>query len=46
MLNNKADMVENYIRNRLAEQQKGWIELSRTELAGKVSCAPSTEFIK
>ena len=41
MLNNKADMVENYIRNRLAEQQKGWIELSRTELAGKVSCAPS-----
>ncbi len=41
MLNKKADVVENYIRNRLAEKQEGWIELSRTELADKVSCAPS-----
>ena len=41
MLNNKADIVENYIRDRLAEQAQGWIELSRTELADKISCAPS-----
>ena len=41
MLNNKADIVENYIRSRLAEKQEGWIELSRTELADKISCAPS-----
>ena len=41
MLNNKADIVENYIRSRLAEKQDGWIELSRTELADKISCAPS-----
>lgn len=39
--NNKADIVENYIRDRLAEQAKGWVELSRTELADKISCAPS-----
>lgn len=41
MLNNKADIVENYIRDRLAEQAKGWVELSRSELADKISCAPS-----
>ncbi len=41
MLNNKADIVENYILEQLAEQQEGWIELSRTKLADKISCAPS-----
>ena len=41
MVDNKADIVENYIRNQLAGKQDGWIELSRTELADKISCAPS-----
>ncbi|MBQ7704838.1 MAG: CtsR family transcriptional regulator [Selenomonadaceae bacterium] len=38
---NKADVVENYILEQLAKQQEGWIELKRTELADKISCAPS-----
>ena len=38
---NKADIVENYILDQLAEQQEGWVELSRAELADKISCAPS-----
>lgn len=41
MLNNKADIVEKYIRKQLEKQQEGSIELNRTELAGKISCAPS-----
>ncbi len=41
MLNNKADTIENYILKRLAEQSKGCVELKRTELADKISCAPS-----
>lgn len=41
MMNNKADAIENYILKRLSEQQEGKIELKRTELAGKVRCAPS-----
>ena len=41
MLNNKADIVENYILEQLAGQQEGWIELSRTKLADQISCAPS-----
>lgn len=41
MLNNKADIVENYILKQLAEQAAGFVELSRSELADKISCAPS-----
>lgn len=41
MLNNKADIVENYILKQLKEQAEGFVELSRSELAGKISCAPS-----
>lgn len=41
MLNNKADTIEEYILQQLAQQQKKSVELSRTELADKVSCAPS-----
>ena len=41
MLNNKADIVENYILKQLEEQAAGFVELSRSELAGKISCAPS-----
>ena len=41
MLDNKADIVENYILNQLAKQNEGFIELNRTELADAMSCAPS-----
>ena len=41
MLDNKADIVENYILNQLAKQSEGFIELNRTELADAMSCAPS-----
>ena len=41
MLNNKADIVENYIRKQLEEQDAGFVELNRSELADKISCAPS-----
>lgn len=41
MLNNKADTIEEYILKLLSEQQEGWLELKRTELADKISCAPS-----
>ena len=41
MLNNKADIVENYILKQLADQSDGFVELSRSELADKISCAPS-----
>jgi transcriptional regulator CtsR len=41
MLNNKADIVENYILKQLSEQAAGFVELSRSELADKISCAPS-----
>jgi transcriptional regulator CtsR len=41
MLNNKADIVENYILKQLADQSAGFVELSRSELADKISCAPS-----
>lgn len=41
MLNNKADAVESYILKQLEEQARGFVELSRSELADKVRCAPS-----
>ena len=41
MLNNKADIVENYILKQLEEKAAGFVELSRSELADKISCAPS-----
>lgn len=41
MLNNKADIVENYLLRQLAEQSLGYIEVSRSELADKIRCAPS-----
>ena len=40
MLSNKADTVEEYIL-RMLSRTTGSIELNRTELAGKVNCAPS-----
>ena len=41
MLNNKADIVENYILKQLKKQAAGFVELSRSELADKIRCAPS-----
>jgi len=41
MLSNKADTIEEYILKKLSEGQDKSIELKRTELAGKVNCAPS-----
>ena len=41
MLNNKADVIEDYILSRLRDNQKKQVELKRTELADEVSCAPS-----
>ncbi len=41
MLNNKADTIEDYILKQLSEKQEGSVELKRTELADKISCAPS-----
>ncbi len=41
MLNNKADVIEEYILNMLAQNDNGQVELKRTDLADEVSCAPS-----
>ncbi len=41
MLNNKADTIEEYILKRLKQNADRQIELKRTELADKISCAPS-----
>ena len=41
MLNNKADTIEEYILKRLQQNADRQIELKRTELADKISCAPS-----
>ena len=41
MLNNKADTIEEYILKRLQQNGDKQIELKRTELADKISCAPS-----
>ena len=41
MVNNIADAIEDYIRKELAKKEDGQVELKRTELANKISCAPS-----
>ena len=41
MVNNIADAIEEYILKQLAEKENGQVELKRTELANKISCAPS-----
>jgi len=41
MVNNIADAIEDYILKQLASKQDGQVELKRTELANKISCAPS-----
>ena len=41
MLNNKADVIEEYIKRRLAQNADRQIELKRTALADEISCAPS-----
>ena len=41
MVNNIADAIEEYILKQLAEREDGRVELKRTELANKISCAPS-----
>ena len=41
MAKNIADMVEEYIRRRLAQNADGQVELKRTALADEINCAPS-----
>lgn len=41
MVNNIADAIEEYILQQLATKENGQVELKRTELANKISCAPS-----
>ena len=41
MLNKKSDSIEEYILRKLSEGDAGSVELKRTEIAGKVKCAPS-----
>ncbi len=41
MSSNIADLIEEYILRQLAAQQDGKVELRRTEIADKISCAPS-----
>ena len=40
-MSNIADLIEEYILRRLAEQQNGQVELRRTDIADEISCAPS-----
>lgn len=40
-MSNIADLIEEYILRRMAEQQTGQVELRRTDIAGEISCAPS-----
>lgn len=40
-MSNIADLIEEYILRRLAEQQTGKVELRRTDIADEISCAPS-----
>lgn len=40
-MSNIADLIEEYILTRLAEQQTGQVELRRTDIADEISCAPS-----
>ena len=41
MTNNKADTIEDYILKLLAQKADRQVELKRTTLADKISCAPS-----
>ncbi len=40
-MSNIADLIEAYILRQLAAQQDGQVELRRTDIADKISCAPS-----
>ena len=40
-MSNIADLIESYILRQLAAQEDGHVELRRTEIADKISCAPS-----
>ena len=40
-MSNIADMIESYILRQLASRQDGQVELRRTDIADKISCAPS-----
>lgn len=40
-MSNIADLIEEYILRQLAAQQDGKVELRRTDIADKISCAPS-----
>ena len=41
MSSNIADLIEEYILRRMAEQQNNQVELRRNDIAGEISCAPS-----
>ena len=41
MSSNIADLIEEYILRQLAQKQDGKVELRRTDIADKISCAPS-----
>ena len=40
-MSNIADLIESYILWQLAAREDGHVELRRTEIADKISCAPS-----
>ena len=40
-MSNIADLIEDYILQRLAMEQENWVELRRTDIADEISCAPS-----
>lgn len=40
-MSNIADLIEEYILRQLAAKQDGKVELRRTDIADKISCAPS-----
>ena len=40
-MSNIADLIESYILQQLAAQEDGQVELRRTDIADKISCAPS-----
>ena len=40
-MSNIADLIEGYILSQLAAQDDGHVELRRTDIADKISCAPS-----
>lgn len=40
-MKNIADLIEDYILQRLASEQDGYVELRRADIADEISCAPS-----